>query len=49
MPGLADTGWGLLIAGGNFLTMSGQSRNGLAGFQIPPIDFIFVDGLDGKD
>lgn len=45
---IADNGRGLLVAGGAFVTMSGQARNGLAGFSIPQIDEIFADGFGGN-
>ncbi|MFO1506132.1 MAG: delta-60 repeat domain-containing protein [Lysobacterales bacterium] len=45
---IADNGYGLLVAGGSFVTMSGEARNGLAGFGVPENDIIFIDGFDGE-
>jgi len=45
---LSDTCRGRLIVGGNFVEVSGQTRNGLAGFAIPDIDCLFAGDFDGS-
>ncbi|HEY0180685.1 MAG TPA: delta-60 repeat domain-containing protein [Dokdonella sp.] len=43
---IADSCHGRLVVGGNFTTLSGQTRDGFAAFTIPELDCLFADGFD---